>query len=397
MTHAETLVSFVWAIPSFSEESVMRYRHIGATKRAVHELDETSDWSVVEEFLSSGATARRRLISGPVLDLADASLPVEVHTTWHERYGTATVIASVDLTSVVTPKEPEAADVVVAVIQSMLGRPSNGGEMTARAGTETGGSLREAVFSALQEIDPQLEGVDSHAHAWCIELRDPRPLDDAEFSDWRQAYGMAAGDEGWRFISPDLAASRMESVWATRDFVDVRTAGHGVLLRNAKGPDYVKSQAEFMRRFFGAEEPYFALSPAVAGLDHGVLHALERVTVRRALASEWLNEVRRLHEGRHPEARELVRMKLDHINELLNSQLIAEVDSMEKILGDRHGLTVLVDQLDRLGDAMDEQTRFAHEASVNRRITRLTWITIVLTVVTVVQPVAPQILKWFEG
>jgi len=47
-----------------------------------------------------------------------------------------------------------------------------------------------------------------------------------------QAYGLMAGDEGWRFVPRGLCRSRIENRWGSRDFISIMTSSNGVVLLN---------------------------------------------------------------------------------------------------------------------------------------------------------------------
>ena len=79
-----------------------------------------------------------------------------------------------------------------------------------------------------------------------------------------------------------------------------------------------------------------------------------------------------------------MRGSLDDLLLMLNSVLLPEVDSLERQVIIKMGVERMISRLDRQAQAMDEETRYAYESLVSRRVTRLTVLTIILTVVTIV-------------
>jgi hypothetical protein len=383
-----TQISFVWAWPELGTKAVERLKVLAEELEYLRRVSDDGEWHHVEAFLAKAGTARYRLLNEPKICFQGQWCPIELYVAFYEKSKTITIVAATCLPHG-GDRTDEVVDFVTASLQSFTGRGHCSAASPLQVKTSDGtdvNSIHEAVVRSISTFDPRIadRALDA-GHSWCVELRRETDEDAGRLErNWPQEYAMTVGDEGWRFIDADCARQRLGEPWTTRTIVDVRSVGRGVLVVNTKGPDYIAKQGEFCRNFFGAEEPYFAINSRIAGLDHGVLHALERVTIRRVFATAWLEDVHQARSEGDVRHRRLVRSTLDQVSELLNPQLMPEVDSMERMFLERMGLAGLVAQLDRVANSVDEQTRFDYETSVNRKIALLTWLIVLLTLATVV-------------
>ncbi len=392
------LLSYLWAIPMSSGESdqvFARARENALLKRLDGKLRD--DWAAAEAFLFlEGEPLNRWVLATSPLAAAigDETLRCELIVTWHPGYRAMTLVVALTVADSGTVSARD-FDRAIALVQSFQGRPcahpGRDAEIHGRYRKTPFPSVRAAVDAVFDELTAGTVDEEMKRGAWCVELRAAHghPADKTVPADPRPFYGLATGDEGWRFVPNAVAATALGEPWGTREFVAVYSMATGIICINHKGADYVERQHEFTREHFGQAEPYFALDTAVAGLDHGALFVLERVLVRLALADRWLHSA-------HPEltgpdrARDaatrtrLLRGSLDDILQLLNALLPPEVDSLERRVSTRMGVERTIQQLDRQAEAMDEETRYAYESVVSARVTRLTAVTVVLTVVTIV-------------
>lgn len=111
---------------------------------------------------------------------------------------------------------------------------------------------------------------DKDAHEWCLEHS-------------QAMYGLLTGDEGIGFIPNDLTHKRLSLHWTSRRFLDVLAFGKNVLVLNSKatgklGHEYMCFQKKLNAKYNSDENriKYFTSKPCMAGLDHGILQAVER-------------------------------------------------------------------------------------------------------------------------
>ncbi len=406
MTAAERtlLLSFASAVPLSVGESATvfdRARANGLLKPLDGRLG--TEWRTVERFLATypEPPARHLLVDGAggsqfTLGIGERIVPCSVIVTWHPAYSSMTLIVTTNAVGEQNDGWHADVDLTIAVLHCLQGRPSavdSSGEHGVRAlyrgKVQTSGW--HCVLAAFDELTRDC-GISElpDRKAWCVEIRgyDGSPPGKAVGVDPRPFYGLATSDEGWRFVPRQVAREALGEPWGTREFVSAYAMASGIICLNNKGAEYAEAQRALAMRYFGAAEPYFDIDSAVAGLDHGMLLVLERVLIRMALAIQWLHRAQEESAGllagtRSVNDKHLLRGSLD-ILEMANSALPAEVNLLEQRLAGRMGIDRIIQQLDRHAEAIDDETRYAYESSVNALVTRLTWVAVGLTVITIV-------------
>ncbi|AXB43793.1 hypothetical protein [Amycolatopsis albispora] len=393
-TRNKLLLSFAWPVPMSTAEAEAVFRPGRGLLEPLGGRVGT-EWSVAEGFLTShGEPPDRYRFTVPLaIGEGDSSLPCGLTVTWHPAYHAMTLLVTATISGRGEVLETSDVDRTIAILHSLHHRRSEpSGLLHGRYRDERYPSLRSAVERAFGELVDGCgvrESLDRNG--WCVELRgyDGRPPDATVAADPRPFYGLAHGDEGWRFVPREVARQSLGEAWGTRSFVAMYPVSAGIVCLNNKGTVYSAHQTELARRYFGKAEPYFELDTEIGGLDHGGLLVLERVLIRMALAHQWLHRAQRelaeaADESRAVNRHRLLRGSLDDILQMLNSVLPPEVDSLERRLITNMGVERIVRQLDRQAEAMDEETRYAYESTVSNRVTRLTVVTVILTVVTIV-------------
>ncbi|MDI5977648.1 hypothetical protein [Amycolatopsis magusensis] len=396
-TRNKLLLSFAWPVPMSTREAEVVFRPDRELLEPLTGKPGT-DWSVAEGFLTTHTEQpiRYRFTAPLAIGEGDAKVPCGLTATWHPAYHATTLLITATISGRDGVLETSDVDRSIAVLHSLNRRPAELGEAPAAVHgwyrDVRYASLRAAVAQAYAELTDGCEVVEPlDRNGWCIELRgyDGRPPDATVAADPRPFYGLAHGDEGWRFVPHEVARQSLGEAWGTRTFVAMYPVSAGIVCLNNKDDEYSAHQAELAQRYFGKVEPYFGLDSGIGGLDHGGLLVLERVLIRMALAHQWLHQAQRelaeaTDESRAVNRNRLLRGSLDDILQMLNSVLPPEVDSLERRLITNMGVERIVRQLDRQAEAMDEETRYAYESTVSARVTRLTVVTVILTVVTIV-------------
>ena len=120
--------------------------------------------------------------------------------------------------------------------------------------------------------------------AHLIELNRFGQMEDVSYimkNEKPRMYGIISGDEGWNHIPAELAEARIQPDWSSRDFVEFITFGSNFLLLNLvdspAAKRYRENQTSFGGTYYGGMNPYFVLNPAVAGVNHGIIYAVELV------------------------------------------------------------------------------------------------------------------------
>ncbi len=404
------LLTFAWAVPLSGREAE-KVLDGGRDRGLLTHLDGDlgDEWAAAENFLAGYTTPPRRRVlrkrtggSRLAIHLGAADLPCELVVTWHPAYHAMTLILATSITGLEDSRPAAEFDLAIAILQSLQGRETANGKdgLHGSYGEKSFPSLLKAVTHVFEDLTKGCELTEGLSRkGWCVEVRshDGHPPAHRVAADPRPFYGMATGDEGWRFVPREVARDALGPAWGTRSFVAAYPMAGGIVCLNSKDSDYVDQQGELMRGPFGAADPYFGIDSDIGGLDHGMLFILERVLIRMALADQWLRnaqrEMRALAAKKPASRTRLLRGSLDDILEMLHSVLPPEVDSLERRLVTSMGVERIIAQLDRQAEAMDEETRYAYENTVSARVTRLTVVTVVLTVVTIVLGVLQVIVS----
>jgi len=385
----ELLLTFAWALTMTRPEFDLLTRLGGETRLLVAAPGEFAD---AEKFFGINGIHRAAVVDGLFEIVAGGRvLPTRVVLGWHERYEALTVLASVGIAA--TSVTAEEIDLTVAVLQSFQGRPSAGGDgqTHGRFRGERYASARDALSAAMTEVShgPEMALVRC---GWCAELRAHHggPAAATAHGLAKPLYGLAEGDEGWRFVNEEWAAARLGEHWGSRDFFAVYATDNGALCVNNKGGDYVEHQRAYTRRHRGAAEPFFELDSDVAGLDHGVLFFVERVLMQLARADQWLRQARQVMPDRQRRvlgtSGQSLRRSLNDVVRLLDLLVPPEIGALERKLETSMGLARLVERLDRQAEAIDEESRHVYQVRMNFLIAILTCVTILLAVAQVVVP-----------
>ncbi|GGJ80145.1 hypothetical protein GCM10010123_07530 [Pilimelia anulata] len=392
------LLTFLWAIAAPPDELAALVAD-GVAAGALDPLGAAadSDWAVVDGFLRFVAEPPQRYRLRDTLTIAVGGRRHECAflLTSFAAHGVITLLASVPDVGDPDRAWPDLVDPAIAVLQSFQGRAARagGGAVTARYRGAEHACVHLAVTRLVADLagDRFPDGLPLNRRAWCAELRDHRGRRAVGVAaqDPRPLYGLGYADEGWRFVAPDAARQALDSGWGSRDFFHIYALPSSIVCLNGKHPDYAAGQDRFTTRYFGAVEPYFSLDTPVAGLDHGGLLALERVMVRVALTYQWLERAqaaigRGRSRRRDLRDRRLLRSSLDEALQLISTALMPEIDNLERLLAHRSGADRLVARLDRLAEAMDQETQYLYSKDMSGYVTRLTWLTIALTVATVI-------------
>ncbi len=444
------LLSFVWALPLPDVGAVIGRGKSLNLLHALHE-DMEKEWSSVERFHISDNNQRpaRWLLTtenGRESPLTITSgrvhaAPCHILVSELPDCDVLSLILSINLSSRNMLVDRLAIDETISLIQSLdKGTEPDGAHDELKSltcaslkltchGPRVYSSARAAAIAALGQFIsfPNLSGR-LRRRGWCVEIRglDGRsPREDVETCP-QPYYGLATGDEGWRFVPWELAQSCLAKPWSTRQFLAVYSVGAGVLCLNNKDENYINLQGDLGLGRFGKREPYFGINSNIAGLDHGPLLVLERVLTRLALADHRMQEAERLAQHRRLQHRRPVssgpsdllvtsstsddramRRVLNDSSARLSNVLLPEVDPLEQAVSRGLGLEDVISQLDRLAQAVDDDVRdidernareyeriaIEYQRTVSRRLMYLTTAAILLALVEVVTAVLALTLK----
>ncbi len=109
-----------------------------------------------------------------------------------------------------------------------------------------------------------------------------------------RVYGLLTGDEGWPFVSKELALSRISNDWGSREFVKFIAFGSNFILFNlnhsAYEKDYEVHQRIFSTKYYGDMNEYFSMKSKFAGVNHGILFSIETVMAIKTVTTYILDK-----------------------------------------------------------------------------------------------------------
>lgn len=92
-------------------------------------------------------------------------------------------------------------------------------------------------------------------------------------------YGLISGDEGYVHVPRDMAVERLSNCWGSRTFIRLISFGGDSVFFNfsqsAEANEYRERRKVFDSKFYGDMNPYFLIDSNYAGVNHGILFAME--------------------------------------------------------------------------------------------------------------------------
>lgn len=230
-------------------------------------------------------------------------------------------------------------------------------------------------------------------------LMSPPALHSAIGETRRALYGVLSGDEGWQYAPESRARRAVERGWGSRSFFWVVGLGDGVLLLNDKPPAYATDADNFFRTWLGDTDPYFTTKYDLAGLDHGVLYAMERIACIGVRADHLIADIRKTTEhhrqhGRLPHFRSApiswftfrsrrlrsTRLRLLACRESAGQTRIAELGKLYHVLEADVGLAARIETLERYSDVVDQEINAVIAARLGRLAIMIAVLSVGLTV-----------------
>lgn len=207
--------------------------------------------------------------------------------------------------------------------------------------------FRKKLPTKKKETDPLVANISKYKSVYnlqiLIEIRSVMDFKENNLTahEWalehcQEVYGIITGDEGIGYIPNELCQERLKLHWSSRKFVDVIAFGKNVLVLNSKttsttGKKYMEFQREWNLRYNGSDNrmKYFTTRPCMAGLDHGILQAVEKNMVVRYLYDFINNQTQRNSQNLNKQRQKLLSFisatssPIDEINELFDIISIA--------------------------------------------------------------------------
>ncbi len=225
--------------------------------------------------------------------------------------------------------------------------------------------------------------------------------DSSNITDWEAKcfYGMLTGDEGWSHVPAELARTRMDSSWTSRDFVKVIVfANNYVLLnlnRNKTHAHYMEVEHGFADHYWGALNPYFTLDAETAGVNHGVFFSVETGMIIKTTTDRLLNSRPDLTKKTGVFIRdEIIRNKkyrADMIRTLNKVEMvnISELGELDTLIVQSLGATQRVESIRYLLELLESDLDLMYQTSTNRFVNLLTVLGLLFALLQVVLAILP--------
>lgn len=238
--------------------------------------------------------------------------------------------------------------------------------------------------------------------AHLIELNRFGILDDVASimqTEKKRMYGIISGDEGWNYIPETLAEERIKADWSSRNFVSFITFGSNFLLLNLihtpEAQNYRNNQTNFGGTYYGGMNPYFALDPAIAGVNHGIIFAVELVMAIKTIAHRILDFQASFQKSRTGNFRTDIRRTKDYRRELISTLNrvehidMTELGELEKVILTSQQITPIIDKIKYLLELLESELDLMYQSRTNTIVNLLTILGLILTV-------GSLILSWFD-
>ena len=140
--------------------------------------------------------------------------------------------------------------------------------------------------------------------------------------------------------------------------------------------------------------PYFALDPVVAGVNHGIIYAVELVMAIKTIAHRIL-EFQASFQNRTGNFREDIRRTKDYRRELIDTLNrvehidMTELGELEKVILSSQQITPVIDKIKYLLELLESELDLMYQTRTNTIVNLLTVMGLLLTV-------GGTILAWID-
>lgn len=264
----------------------------------------------------------------------------------------------------------------------------------------------ESSFSVQELLDQFMRNVQLKGRhfqkAYLVEINSLGDMGDVSRimkEESKRLYGIISGDEGWNYIPESLAEDRIKTDWSSREYVSFTAFGENFLLLNLIDSEaarqYRENQRNFGSRYYGGINPYFTIDPVMAGLNHGIMYAVETVMAVKTIAHRILqiqaslqsNCTGKFHkdiERTKAYRRELI----STLNRVENIDM-TELGELEKVVLSSQQISPIIDKIKYLLELLESELDLMYQTRTNSFVNLLTILGLVLAV-------AGLVLAWID-
>ena len=268
----------------------------------------------------------------------------------------------------------------------------NGTKITFKDGTAL------SISDMYQQVLKEMNFYGKHGQlAHLIEINRFGNLDDVAVimqQEKKRMYGIISGDEGWNHIPEELADARIQPDWSSRDFVEFITFGSNFLLLNLidspAAKRYRENQVAFGGTYYGGMNPYFALNPEVAGVNHGIIYAVELVMAMKTIAHRILEFQASFQKNRTGNFGEDIRQTKDYRRELISTLNrvenidMTELGELEKVILNSQQISPIIEKIKYLLELLESELDLMYQTRTNAFVNLLTILGLIVAIVSAV-------------
>jgi hypothetical protein len=268
----------------------------------------------------------------------------------------------------------------------------NGAKITFKDGTAL------SISEMYQQVLKEMNFYGKHGQlAHLIEINRFGDLEDVAVimqQEKKRMYGIISGDEGWNHIPEELADARIQPDWSSRDFVEFITFGSNFLLLNLidspAAKRYRENQVAFGGTYYGGMNPYFALNPEVAGVNHGIIYAVELVMAMKTIAHRILEFQASFQKNRTGNFGEDIRQTKDYRRELISTLNrvenidMTELGELEKVILNSQQISPIIEKIKYLLELLESELDLMYQTHTNAFVNLLTILGLLVAVVSAI-------------
>jgi hypothetical protein len=214
-------------------------------------------------------------------------------------------------------------------------------------------------------------------------------------------YGMLTGDEGWEYVPPALAQKRLsENMWSSRKHVSVIAFASSFLMINLYNSppalEYSEHQTRYFTDYYGEINPYFDLHSTFAGVNHGLLFAVEVGMIIHSFSQSILDRqgayqfgVQKSFRKSIQEIKSFRRQVILTLNRVENIQ-ISEMGELQVLVLESLKISPIIDRLKYLLELMESEMDLMYSTRTNTLVNLIAVIGLILSLLRVLG----MLLKW---
>ncbi|MBQ5682276.1 MAG: hypothetical protein IIV26_02020, partial [Peptococcaceae bacterium] len=153
---------------------------------------------------------------------------------------------------------------------------------------------------------------------------------------------------------------------------------------------YRENQVAFGGTYYGGMNPYFALNPEVAGVNHGIIYAVELVMAMKTIAHRILEFQASFQKNRTGNFGEDIRQTKDYRRELISTLNrvenidMTELGELEKVILNSQQISPIIEKIKYLLELLESELDLMYQTRTNAFVNLLTILGLIVAIVSAV-------------